>query len=173
MSEAFLGEIRMFAGTFAPLGWAMCDGSLLPIATNDALYSLLGTTYGGDGQTTFGLPDLRGRIALHNNSNFPIGARGGSETVTLTSAELPSHTHVVQCKIGTGTAANPTGNFPAGNKLNADNTPFDKIYADSGGDTMLATAVTPAGGSSPHNNLQPYLVVNFIIATEGLWPPQN
>ena len=163
----------MFAGTFAPVGWVVCDGSLLPIAANDALFNLIGTTYGGDGQTTFGVPDLRGRVPVHTSGSFPIGSLGGSETNSLTSANLPSHTHLAQCKSVPGTAALPTGNYPAGNKLKADKTAFDNIYADTGAQTMLGTTVSVTGGSLPHNNVQPFLVVNFILATAGIYPSQG
>jgi len=163
----------MFAGTFAPVGWVVCDGSLLPIADNDALFTLLGTTYGGDGQSTFGVPDLRGRVPMHVSGSFPIGTTGGSETTTLTSANLPSHTHLAQCKSVPGTAALPTGNYPAGNKLKSDGTAFDNIYADTGAQTMLAATVSSVGASLPHNNVQPFVVVNYILATSGIYPSQG
>jgi microcystin-dependent protein len=145
----------------------------LAISSNDALFNLLGTTYGGDGQTTFAVPDLRGRVPLHTGNNFALGAIGGSETVSLTVSQLPAHTHLAQCMSGVGTASSPEGNFPAANKLKSDNTPFDKTYAAAGAGSLLAATVTAVGGSMPHNNIQPSLALNFIIATEGIYPSQG
>jgi microcystin-dependent protein len=169
--EPLLGEIKMFAGNFAPRGWAFCDGQLLPIAQNTALFSILGTTYGGDGRTTFGLPDLRSRVALHagNGPGLPgqtLGAEGGSETNSLTIAQMPSHNHVVS--IGSaeeGTTEDPNGNFVAGTGTLSFSTTTDGA--------MAAPTVSNTGSNQPVNNMQPYRVVNYIIATVGLYPSRN
>ncbi|WP_017328065.1 phage tail protein [Synechococcus sp. PCC 7336] len=171
MSEPFVGEIRMFAGNFAPRGWAFCDGQLLAVSQNDALFSLLGTIYGGDGRTTFGLPDLRGRIPIHAGSGpglspRRLGSKAGSETVTLTVNQLPSHTHNIIATDNQGTERNPTGN----------------IVARSGGDiyrqatpdgAMASSIVTNVGGSRSHTNLMPTLCINFIIALFGIYPSRS
>ena len=172
MSESFLGEIRIFAGTFAPLGWALCNGQLLPISENDALYTLLGTTYGGDGQVTFGVPDLRSRIPIHTNSTYPLGAMGGVESVTLTTANLPAHSHTMRCSSVTGTAGGPKDGFLAACS-SAGGAPVDTLYEATADSTLASSSITAVGGSQPHNNIQPFLVVNFIIATQGIFPPQS
>lgn len=173
MAEPFVGEIRMFAGTFAPRGWADCDGQLLAISQNDALFSLLGTIYGGDGRTTFGLPDLRGRIPLHAGSgpglsNRPLGQKGGQERVTLVSNQLPSHSHVMEGVSAMGGTNLPTGRFLA-NSLGGN------AYAVASPDATLATGASPdsAGGTQPHNNLQPCQVIRFIIALVGIYPSRT
>lgn len=169
MSDPFLGEIRMFGGNFAPLGWAFCDGQLLPISDNDALFTLIGTTYGGDGQETFGLPDLRGRSPLHQGTNagttFVLGENGGVEEVTLTAQQIPNHTHAFLAANVQGDQINPGGNLPA-QSFNV--TPYLNGAPDG---NMLNTAISPTGGSQPHENRQPYLGINFVIALEGLFPP--
>jgi microcystin-dependent protein len=168
MSDPYVGEIRMFAGNFAPAGWAFCDGQLVSIAENDVLFALIGTTYGGDGQTTFALPDLRGRIPIHFNASHPQGEISGTETVTLLSVQMPSHTHPLQA---TGVTADRRG--PKGALFAATEEP---LYATpSGGATanLDAGAVSPAGSNQPHDNIQPYLCVSFIISLFGIFPSRN
>jgi microcystin-dependent protein len=167
--DPFIGEIRMFGGNFAPQGWAFCAGQLLSISENTALFNLLGTTYGGDGQTTFGLPDLRGRAPIHTNPTYPQGAMVGTEQVTLTQSNLPAHPHLAAALSGQGSNGKPDGAVWAGSTLS------DNLYKDAptSPTTMLASALSPAGGNQPHDNMQPYLVLNFIIALEGIYPSQN
>jgi microcystin-dependent protein len=169
MSEPYLGEIRMFGGNYAPLGWAFCNGQLLPISQNDALFSLIGTTYGGDGQTTFALPDLRGRVPIHQGTANPIGSAAGSETVTLTQSQMPQHTHAA---LGSGSEVE--GSSPAGSVFAAGtDTPFYAPFNPSKAVAMSAAVVGSSGGSQPHENMQPYLCVSFIIALEGIFPSQG
>lgn len=166
MSEPYIGEIRMFGGNFAPLGWALCNGQIMSIAENETLFMLLGTTYGGDGQTTFGLPDLRGRIPMHISSTHPIGEKAGSETVTLLSNQMPVHTHMVSADAGAATQPGPGNGVWAPAALS--------IYAAASANaTMSPQAISASGGSQPHDNMMPSLAINFIIALEGLYPPQN
>jgi len=172
MSEPFVGEIRMFAGNFAPRGWAFCDGQLLAVSQNDALFSLLGTIYGGDGQTTFGLPDMRGRIPVHAGagpglSPRLLGAKFGSENVTLTANQLPAHNHPLQVTTDNGPDANPDGSALAGST--ALETYADEIPAQD----MAAASVTHVGGNQGHTNLMPFLCVNFIIALFGIYPSRH
>ena len=172
MSEPFVGEIRMFAGNFAPRGWAFCDGQLLAVAQNDALFSLFGTIYGGDGRTTFGLPDLRGRVPIHAGSGpglspRALGAKAGAETETLTVNQLPSHTHDYQ---GTTTAGGQ--GTDAGNIL-ATRTGDATYVEDTTGVDMAASAITTVGGSRSHTNLQPFLCVHFIVALFGIYPSRQ
>jgi microcystin-dependent protein len=155
----------MFPGTFAPLGWAICDGSLLAIAENDALFNLIGTTYGGDGQNTFALPDLRSRFPVHQGPGFTLAQQGGAESVTLTQNQLPSHFHVPLGNSNAGTAASPQGNSWASSGENQ----FSKS-APSG--AMAPTALNPAGGSQPHENMMPFLGINFILSLFGIFPSQ-
>jgi microcystin-dependent protein len=172
MATPYIGEIRIFGGNFPPQGWAFCDGSLLAISENDALFNLIGTTYGGNGTNTFALPDLRGRVAVHQGSNgsssYVIGQQGGGETVTLATGQLPAHTH--QANGGpAGTTVSPSGNFwstdPAGNTA---------AYASSTPDSkMNAGALSSAGGSQPHDNMSPYLVTNYIISLFGIYPSRS
>jgi len=170
--DPFVGEIRMFAGNFAPVGWAFCDGQLLAISQNDALFSLLGTIYGGDGQSTFGLPDLRGRVPIHMGtgpglSPRVIGSKGGSENVTLTTAQLPGHTHVFSASNAAGSQSDPTGAVLAAS-------PSVDLYIEEAPFAALNTAsMTNAGSSQPHTNLQPFQCVNFIIALFGIYPSPN
>jgi microcystin-dependent protein len=169
MSEPFLGEIRMVGFNFAPRGWATCDGQLLSIAQNTALFSLLGTQYGGDGQTTFALPDLRGRAAIHMGqgpglSAVNIGERAGAETVTLTANQMPSHSHAATSNQGAATASRPGGAVPAAGGAYA---------ASSDGSTMNAAHIANAGGSQPVGIKPPYLGLNFVIALEGIYPSRN
>lgn len=168
MSDPFIGEIRLFGGNFAPAGWAFCDGQLLAISENDALFTLIGTTYGGDGQETFGLPDLRGRSPLHQGTNagttFVLGENGGVEEVTLTTQQAPSHTHAFLAADIQGDQIDPGGNLPA-QSFNV--TPYINAAPDG---NMLNAAISPTGGSQPHENRQPYLGINFIISLFGIFP---
>lgn len=171
MSEPFVGEIRMFAGNFAPRGWAFCDGQLLAVSQNDALFSLLGTIYGGDGRTTFGLPDLRGRVPIHAGhgpglSERRLGAKAGSEKETLTVNQLPSHSHTLRASESSATDRNVAGNLTAeGTK---------RIYRSPATVApMASSAVTNVGGSRSHTNLQPFLCVHFIIALVGIYPSRH
>lgn len=161
----------MFAGNFAPRGWAFCDGQLLAVSQNDALFSLLGTIYGGDGRTTFGLPDMRGRIPIHAGtgpglSPRRLGAKAGTENETLTVNQMPSHSHgPVQASSAAASDAIPTGEINATSSV--------EIYASSGNTNMSASAVTNIGGSRAHANLQPYLCIHYIIALFGIYPSRN
>ncbi|WP_350334596.1 phage tail protein [Coralliovum pocilloporae] len=172
MSEPFVGEIRMFAGNFAPRGWAFCDGQLLATSQNDALFSLLGTIYGGDGRTTFGLPDMRGRIPLHQGtgpglSPRRLGSRSGSETETLTTNQLASHSHDLNANTAQATDTAPQGKILAqGVGVNFYN-PSDPNVS------MAPSAITQTGGSQRHTNLMPTLCVNFIIALFGIYPSRH
>jgi microcystin-dependent protein len=171
MSEPFVGEIRMFAGNFAPRGWAFCDGQLLAVSQNDALFSLLGTVYGGDGRTTFGLPDLRGRVPLHAGhgpglSNRRLGAKGGEEKVTLTVNQLPSHTHKLQ-----GTTANAAQGSPQNTYLGT--ATFDYLTEFEVPQNFASDAITHIGGSRSHTNLMPFLCIHFIIALFGIYPSRH
>lgn len=173
MSEPFVGEIRMFAGNFAPRGWAFCDGQLLAVSQNDALFSLLGTIYGGDGRTTFGLPDLRGRIPIHAGdgpdlSPRRLGSKGGAEAVTVSANELPSHSHdPFQASTDRGNEANPGGNLLA-------ESPQISMYIEDPPSVDLDTSsITAVGGSQPHTNLMPFLCVHFIIALFGIYPSRH
>lgn len=176
MSDPFIGEIRMVGFTFAPQGWAECDGQLLAISQNDALFSLLGTTYGGDGVSTFALPDLRGRVPIHQGSgpglsDRPIGSRGGVEQVTLTAAQIPSHTHPMQASGVGGTAASPAGGYPAAVSGVAR---YQNVAAGSAATVpMDANAILPTGGSASHENRQPTQCVTFAIALFGVYPSRT
>ena len=163
----FIGEIRMFAGNFAPVEWALCQGQTLPIAENDALFALIGTTYGGDGQTTFNLPNLSSRLPVHQGAGYTLGQSGGAEQVTLTSQQIPSHGHPMLAANVTGSQITPSGNLPA-NSFNV--TPY---INDAPTGTMNANAISSIGGSQPHDNMQPFLCINFIIALSGIFPSQT
>lgn len=170
MSEPFVGEIRMFAGNFAPRGWAFCDGQLMAISQNDALFSLLGTIYGGDGRTTFGLPDLRGRLPMHAGhgpglSERRLGSKGGAEHVTLTVNQMPSHTHPLQASGNAATAMSPQGQTPASGQ--------DAYSGESPTIALAQDSISHVGGSREHTNLMPSLCVNFIIALVGLYPSRH
>lgn len=175
--DQYLGEIRMFGGNFAPVGWALCQGQLMSISQYAALFSILGTTYGGDGISTFGLPDLQGRAPLHwgqgqGLSNYEIGAQVGVESVTLITNQMPAHTHAMSANSQPGTESKPNGAFLA-NSADASLNGLT-IYSAATSDTTLnPTSMTSAGGSQPHDNMQPYLAINYIIATEGLFPTRN
>src|SRR4051812_24435498 len=164
--DAFLGEVRMFGGNFAPRGWALCAGQLMAISQNETLYALIGTTYGGDGVNTFGLPDLRGRIPVHQGSGFVIGQLAGSENVTLTSTQIPVHSHLAQGLSGDGTQPGPAGNIWATSALG-------QFSPGPPNATMGAAAISPTGSTQPHSNMMPFLGINFIIALEGIFPSQN
>ncbi len=166
MSDPFIGEIRMFGGNFAPLDWAFCNGAVQAISQNDALFALIGTIYGGDGQTTFNLPDLQGRLPLSQGSGFTIGQAAGSETVTLNTNQLPAHVHGLPCNSANGTTANPTNGVVAGVATN----PYLTGATDN---TMGGQMIGAAGGSQPHDNLMPYLCVTFIICLFGIFPSRN
>ncbi|MCA9972192.1 MAG: phage tail protein [Anaerolineales bacterium] len=165
MSEPFLAEIRMFGFTFAPRGWALCDGQILPIAQNQSLYSLLGTTYGGDGRTSFALPDLRGRTPIHVSTQHPLGQHSGSETHTLTAREMPTHAHAA---LASSAAANDP--MPEKHVL----AQADQLYnAATNLVDMNAASLTLTGGGQAHDNMQPYQVISFCIALQGLFPSRN
>lgn len=166
MAEPFLGEIRVTSFGFAPKGWAMCNGQLLPINQNQALFALLGTFYGGDGRTTFALPDLRGRAALHNDAGFQQGQTGGEEAHLLTPAEIPAHTHA-QGSIAQATGANPANSVLAAKPRRGTN-----VYVPAANPVQLAGQGS-AGGNQAHNNMQPYLALNFVIALQGIFPSRN
>jgi microcystin-dependent protein len=172
MADPFLAEIRIFPFNFPPKGWAWCDGQLVPISQNTALFSLLGTTYGGDGRSTFALPDLQGNAPLHPGqgpglSLYDLGQTGGSETVTLLQSEIPSHTHTMRANSSDGTNPSPANNVAAG--PGADRGLF--LYKDgSANSNMNPGALSNAGGDAPHNNMQPYLTFYFCIALQGVFP---
>ena len=168
----FIGQIIMFGGNFAPRGWAFCDGQLLAINSNTALFSILGTTFGGDGRTTFGLPGLRGRVPVHAGngpglSNYNLGQKGGTETVTLNIQEMPSHSHTFQ--LG-GAGATPAGNASYLGNVTGTNLIYNTTKS---GQSLASDANANTGGTQPHNNLQPLLAVNFIIALQGTYPSRN
>ena len=170
--QPYIGDIYIFAGNFAPRGWALCNGQLLAIAQNQALFSILGTTYGGNGQTTFALPDLRGRVPVHFGqgqglSNRVEGERSGVEAVMLTQAEVPQHPHLVSGTDATGTHTGPA------NAVWATSARSDAQYSAQGTTSMSPAAMGTAGNSAPHNNMQPFLTLNFIIALEGVYPSRN
>jgi microcystin-dependent protein len=157
----------MFGGNFAPQGWALCAGQLLSIAGNSALFNLIGTTYGGDGQSTFAVPNLQSRVPAHMGNGLVQGSFGGEETVTLTANQLPQHTHAASANASAGTQTNPTGNLWAGSPNNPYATPATI-------DTQMAPgALEPAGGGQPHDNMIPFLAITFIIALEGIFPSQG
>ena len=174
MSDPFVGEIQLFGGNFAPRGWAFCDGQLLAVSQNDTLFSLLGTLYGGDGRTTFGLPDLRGRIPLHQGTGIglsprQLGSKGGEEQVTLTSNQMPSHSHAVSASDAPGTQNNPTGQVLA---KPANDTGNSRLYdnADPIDNHLNNAAIASTGGQQPHSNLMPFECVNYIFALIGIYP---
>jgi len=163
MGTPYVGEIRMFAGNFAPAGWALCQGQLLAISENDVLFTLIGTTYGGDGQTTFALPDLQSRVPVHVGPAFVQGQTAGVESVTLTTSQIPAHSHVPLCNSGAGTNASPQNDVWAALDSN--------IYSDVAPSVIMApSALGSTGGSQPHDNMVPFLVINFIISLFGVFP---
>ena len=165
MGTPYLSEIRIFSFSFPPKGWAFCNGQLLPINQNQALFALLGTTYGGDGQTNFALPNLQGRSPVHTGNGVTLGERGGESAVTLTTQQMPAHTHSVNANGTASGQSSPAGNYWG----NGGQT----IYSDSTNASMNPAAISTVGGSQPHNNLSPYLTLNFCIALQGIFPSQN
>ena len=167
MSDPYIGEIRMFGGNFAPAGWAYCNGQLIPISENDALFTLIGTTYGGDGQETFALPDLQGRVPIHQGNGFVLGQKAGVESVTITTQQLPTHSHAWLASKDTGGTTNPPGNvaasIPGGGSV---------YIQDSASVALNPQSLQPQGGSQPHENMQPFLVISFIISLFGIFPHQ-
>lgn len=169
MAQPYVGEIRMFAGNFNPAGWMFCEGQLLPISEYETLFNLIGTTYGGDGQSTFALPDLRGRIPLHFGNGFTLAETGGVETVTLTVPQIPAHTHPFL-----GTVNQATGNPPSGQLVAQSPTQNALPYGtDNPVSAISPKSTSSTGGSQPHNNFQPYLCVDFIISLFGIFPSQT
>src|SRR5262245_47167428 len=166
MAQPYVGEIRMFAGNFAPAGWMFCEGQLLPISENETLFNLIGTTYGGDGQSTFALPDLRGRIPIHQGSGFILAETGGVEEVTLTVQQIAAHAHAALGSSATATSSDPTNNIPA-RITTAGVFPYG---TDNPLTPLSPNAIGSVGGSQPHTNFQPYLCVNFIISLFGIFP---
>lgn len=172
--DYYLGQVQAFAFNFAPIGWAKCEGQLLPISQNQALFSLLGTTYGGDGRSTFALPDLRGRVPLNQGqgpglSNYLIGQSSGSETVTLTVSQMPAHNHLVTCSTNVGNVGSPANAIPG-----AENVAGADIWSNAAPNaTMNPQMIGASGGSQPHNNMQPYLAINWCIAMQGIFPARS
>lgn len=166
MAQPYVGEIRMFAGNFAPAGWMFCEGQLLPISENETLFQLIGTTYGGDGQSTFALPDLRGRIPLHQGNGFILAETGGAEEITLTVQQIPAHSHAALCSTNTATGTQALNNVLAA--------PSDVNTLPYGTDAPVGAlspqSISAVGGSQPHTNFQPYLCVDFIISLFGIFP---
>ena len=172
MAQPFVGEIRMFAGTFAPAGWMFCSGQLLPISENDTLFVVLGTTYGGDGESTFALPNLQSRVPIHfgtgpDGVTYTQGEAAGTESVTLTTQQIPVHNHAALASENTATDTVPTNN------VIGKSTQIDMFINAQPGDPMKNTAITPVGGSQPHENCQPFLCINYIISLFGLFPSPN
>jgi microcystin-dependent protein len=167
MAQPYVGEIRMFAGNFAPAGWMFCEGQLLPISEYETLFNLIGTTYGGDGQSTFGLPDLRGRVPIHMGNGFVLSENGGVEQVTLSTSQMPQHNHALLCSADPAVQASPIGNVLAssnGVSCYSGSTP---------GANMATNMMSSSGGNQPHDNFQPYLCVDFIISLFGIFPSQT
>ncbi len=167
MAQPYVGEIRMFAGNFAPAGWMFCEGELLPISEYETLFNLIGTTYGGDGQSTFALPDLRGRVPLHFGNGFTLAETGGVEEVTLAVSQIPSHSHPLLATTSIATQQNVSPNILAQASL------FNPYINANPTAPMATVAVSSVGGSQPHNNFQPYLCVDFIISLFGIFPSQT
>jgi microcystin-dependent protein len=167
MAQPYVGEIRIFAGNFAPAGWLFCEGQLLSIAENETLFQLIGTTYGGNGLSTFALPDLRGRLPIHQGNGFLMAETGGAEEITLTVQQIPAHSHPL---IGTASLA---GDSNPQDTVLAQATTFDPYQTSGASANMASTAIAPLGGSQPHSNFQPYLCVHFIISLFGIFPTQN
>lgn len=172
MPEPYIGEIRMFAGNFAPVGWMFCAGQTLPISENDALFTLIGTTYGGDGQETFNLPNLASRVPIHmgtgpDGTTYQIGEMAGTEQETLTIQQIPNHTHPMTASTAPAQATNPTGSVTAQSSLVTLYSPEQPAV------NLAASAITPVGGSQPHENCQPFLCINFIISLFGVFPQQT
>lgn len=173
MSNPFIGEVKLVPYNFAPRGWAECAGQLLPIAQNEALFALIGTTYGGDGQSTFALPDLRGRAAISMGqgpglSIYAQGEQGGAENVTLSAGQMPSHSHQTRASSSIGNQASPNGQHVAHSSFG-----LGYVYDGNADGAMPASSVSATGGNQPHNNHQPYLVLTYVIALEGVFPPRS
>jgi microcystin-dependent protein len=169
MSQPYVGEIRMFAGNFAPAGWMFCEGQLLPISEYETLFNLIGTTYGGDGQSTFALPDLRGRLPIHQGNGFTLAETGGVETVTLSVSQIPAHSHPFLA-----TTDGVAGSSPSGSVLAAMTLALNELYVPAAGTVALSpNTIGATGGSQPHDNFQPYLCINFIISLFGVFPSQT
>ncbi|MCG7408500.1 tail fiber protein [Paenibacillus sp. ACRRX] len=171
--DPYVGEIRIFAGNFAPVGWALCNGQLLSIRSNAPLYSIIGTTYGGDGKTTFALPNMQGKAPIHQGtgvslSSYSIGSTGGDETVTLLASEIPAHTHAPQFTKGAN-QEKPSPNLWA----ESSKKPRPNLYQSTADVSMSPSTVQRSGGNQAHNNMQPYLVMNYIISLEGVYPPRS
>ena len=167
MSQPYIGEIRIFAGNYAPYGWMFCQGQLLPINEYDTLFNLIGTTYGGDGQSTFQLPDLRGRLPIHQGGGFTLAQKSGVEAVTLTTQQIPAHSHPFQASTADGNANMPSGNVAA------KATTVTLYYQAVPTNAMGPNSISSTGGSLPHDNFQPYLCLDFIISLFGIYPSQN
>ncbi len=165
MAQPYVGEIRMFAGNFQPAGWMFCEGQLLPISENETLFQLIGTTYGGDGESTFALPDLRGRLPVHQGNGFILAETGGAEEITLTVNQIPAHSHPFIASSAAGSSSNASNNTLA---TSVGNVYFSSPASSPG--TMSPSMVAPVGGSQPHTNFQPYLCLNFIISLYGIFP---
>jgi microcystin-dependent protein len=164
MAQPYVGEIRMFAGNFAPAGWMFCEGQLLPISENETLFNLIGTTYGGDGQSTFALPDLRGRLPVHMGNGLILAETGGAEEITLTVNQIPAHSHPLLASSASGTVVTPVNN------LLAESVSINPYIQDQANSNMNPAAVSAVGGSQPHTNFQPYLCIDFIISLFGIFP---
>lgn len=164
MAQPYVGELRLFAGNFAPAGWLFCDGQVLPIAENEALFQLIGTTYGGDGQSTFALPDLRGRVPLHAGNGFVLAETGGAEEVTLTVSQIPTHTHALRASSAAGTGSS------AGNAVLAATGAVNSYGSGNPDQAMTAGALNSVGGNQPHSNMAPYLAISYIISLYGIFP---
>jgi len=172
MSGPFVGEIRMFAGNFAPAGWSFCNGALLPIDQNPTLFQLIGTTYGGDGQTTFALPNLQSRVPIHVGPGFALGQSGGVESVTLTTSQIPAHSHVPTCFSNPGVGGNQ--NTPQGGVWASATQTIGSAYSSAApGVAMSPNAIGSTGSSQPHDNMIPFLVINFILSLFGVFPSQS
>jgi microcystin-dependent protein len=169
MAQPYVGEIRMFAGNFAPAGWMFCEGQLLPISENETLFNLIGTTYGGDGQSTFALPDLRGRLPMHQGNGFILAETGGAEEITLTVNQIPAHSHAELCSVNVAAVASPT-NGVLSSPADVNTLPYG---TDAPKGNLNPNSISPVGGSQPHTNFQPYLCVNFIISLFGIYPPPS
>lgn len=167
MAQPYVGEIRMFAGNFAPAGWMFCEGQLLPISENETLFQLIGTTYGGDGESTFALPDLRGRIPIHQGNGLILAETGGAEEITLTVSQIPAHGHPLLATTNPATTANVTNGLPATGLLS------ELYWGDPPDVNCSPNAISPTGGSQPHTNFQPYLCIDFIISLFGIFPSPN
>lgn len=164
MAQPYVGEIRMFAGNFAPAGWMFCGGQLLPISENETLFQLVGTTYGGDGESTFALPDLRGRLPVHQGNGFVLAETGGAETITLTVNQIPAHSHPLLATTNPASVPNPGTALPATGAIS------ELYWGDPADNNGSPQAVSPVGGSQPHDNFQPYLCINYIISLFGIFP---